>query len=152
MRIIFRISQYAQGTSATNQVLTHEAYEYVFDAVPMLLALVALNAIYPGCILQGPDSGFKQVRRAEKEAKKEKKQQKKMATAEKKSQKKIEKEEKKRQKKEGSHNDVIKSHDVIDEGSPRRAHVGEERWSDDGRHHYQRDGRYEDTRYYGRQV
>lgn len=131
----------------------------MFDAVPMLLALVALNAIYPGCILQGPDSGFKQVRRAEKEAKKEKKQQKQMAKAEKKSQKKIEKEEKKmekeekkRQKKEDSRNNVIKSHDVIDEGSPLRAHAGEERWSDDGRHHYQRDGRYEDTRYYGRQV
>lgn len=113
----------------------------MFDAVPMLLALVALNAIHPGRILQGPDSGFKQVRRAEKEAKKEKKQQKKMA-----------KEEKKRQKKGGSRNDIIKSDDVIEEGSPLRAHAGEERWSDDGRHHYQRDERYEDTRYYGHQV
>lgn len=124
----------------------------MFDAVPMLLALVALNAIYPGRILQGPDSGFKQVRRAEKEAKKEKKRQKKMAKAEKKTQKKIEKEEKKRQRKEGSRNDVTESHDVIDEGSRLRAHAGDERWSDDGRHHYQRDEGYEDTRYYGRQV
>lgn len=120
----------------------------MFDAVPMLLALVALNAIHPGRILQGPDSGFKQVRRAEKEAKKEKKQQKKMAKEEKKTQKKMEKEEKKRQKKGGSRNDII-SDDVSDDVSPLRAHAGEERWSDDERHHYQRDERYEDTRYYG---
>lgn len=124
----------------------------MFDAVPMLLALVALNAIYPGRILQGPDSGFKQVRRAEKEAKKEMKQQKKMAKAEKKIQTKMEKAEKKRQKKEGSRNDVIESHDAIDEGSPLRAHAGVERWSDDGLHHYQRDARYKDARYYGHQV
>lgn len=124
----------------------------MFDAVPMLLALVALNAIHPGRILQGPDSGFKQVRRAEKEAKKEKKQQKKMAREDKRAQKKMEKEEKKRQKKGGSRNDDIESHDVIDEGSPLRAHAGEEHWSNDGRHHYQRDERIEDTRYYGHQV
>lgn len=125
----------------------------MFDAVPMFLALVALNIIHPGRILQGPDSGFKQVRQAKKEAKKEKKQQKKMVKVEKKAQTKMEKEEKKRQRKEGSRNDVIESPDAIDEGSPLRAHAGEERWSDDGLHHYQRDERYaQDTRYYGHQV
>lgn len=58
IRIIFRIGEYAQGTSATNPVLTHEEYEYVFDAAPMFLALVALNIVHPGRILQGTDSTF----------------------------------------------------------------------------------------------
>lgn len=124
----------------------------MFDAVPMLLALVALNVIHPGRILQGPDSGFKQVRHAEKEAKKERKQQKKMAKEEKKIQKEMDKEEKRRQKKEGSRNDVIESHDVIDKGSPLRAHASEERSSDDRWPHYQRHERYEDTRYYGHRT
>ncbi|KAJ5897049.1 lipid transporter atnI [Penicillium subrubescens] len=117
IRIIFRLGQYAQGTSPTNPILTHEWYEYVFDAVPMLAALVALNIIHPGRILQGPDSGFKEARRAEKEANKEKKQQKKMAKEEKKSQKKIAKEGKKQQKKTRS------GDDVIEEGFPLRAHA-----------------------------
>jgi hypothetical protein len=83
----------------------------------MLAALVALNVIHPGRILQGPDSGFKEARRAEKEANKEKKQQKKMAKEEKKSQKKIAKEGKKQQKKTRS------GDDVIEEGFPLRAHA-----------------------------
>jgi hypothetical protein len=123
----------------------------VFDAVPMLLALVALNVIHPGRILQGPDSGFQQVRRAEKEAKKEKKQQKKMVKEEKKSQKKTAKEEKRRQKKEGSRN-----LEVIEEGSPLRAHANEEeRLSNSEQQwprYHERDGRYEDTRYHGYQI
>lgn len=66
VRIIFRIGQYAQGTSATNPVLTHEAYEYVFDAVPMFLALAALNVFHPGHILQDPESKFQRLSRADK--------------------------------------------------------------------------------------
>ncbi|OOQ83942.1 RTA1 domain protein [Penicillium brasilianum] len=153
IRIIFRISQYAQGTSPTNPVLTHEWYEYVFDAVPMLLALVSLNIIHPGRILQGPESGFQQVRRAEKEAKKEKKQQKKTSKKEKKTHKNMLEEEKRRPKKQGLHED-----DVIDEGSPLRAHASEDRSNEDEPHQQQwpiydrTDERYEDTRYYGHQV
>ncbi|KAJ5312191.1 hypothetical protein N7508_003021 [Penicillium antarcticum] len=66
IRIIFRIAQYAQGTSTKNPVLTHEEYEYVFDAVPMLFGLIALNIFHPGRILQGPDSTFPKKSRAEK--------------------------------------------------------------------------------------
>ncbi|KAJ5337569.1 hypothetical protein N7452_004297 [Penicillium brevicompactum] len=66
IRIIFRLAQYAQGTSATNPVLTHEEYEYVFDAAPMFLALVALNIFHPGHVLRGPDSTFPTQTRAEK--------------------------------------------------------------------------------------
>ncbi|KAJ5301175.1 uncharacterized protein N7443_006177 [Penicillium atrosanguineum] len=70
VRIIFRIAQYAQGTSTSNQILTHEVYEYVFDAVPMFLALIVLNVFHPGRILQGPDSKFIKLTRAEKKEKK----------------------------------------------------------------------------------
>lgn len=77
MRIIFRLAQYAQGTSATNPILTHEWFEYVLDAAPMFLALAALNFTHPGRILQGPDSEFPKVTRAEK---KQQKMLKKMAT------------------------------------------------------------------------
>ncbi|KAJ5656151.1 hypothetical protein N7507_008101 [Penicillium longicatenatum] len=69
VRIVFRLAQYAQGTSASNQVLTHEVYEYVFDAVPMFLALVLLNVFHPGRNLQGPDSKFIKIARAEKKEK-----------------------------------------------------------------------------------
>lgn len=68
VRIIFRIAQYARGTDPNNPVLSHEVYEYVFDAVPMLLALVALNLFHPGRNLQGPDSKLPKLSRAEKKA------------------------------------------------------------------------------------
>jgi hypothetical protein len=85
IRIIFRIGQYAQGTSTKNPVLTHEEYEYVFDAVPMLFALIALILFHPGRVLQGPDSSFPKKSRAEK---KELKAQKKAIKMEKKMEKK----------------------------------------------------------------
>ncbi|GCB18915.1 sphingoid long-chain base transporter RSB1 [Aspergillus awamori] len=75
IRIIFRLCQYAQGTDPNNPVLTHEAYEYVFDAVPMFIALALLNVVHPGRVLQGPESEFPRVSRAEKKRlKREKKQ------------------------------------------------------------------------------
>ncbi|PWY89669.1 RTA1 domain protein [Aspergillus sclerotioniger CBS 115572] len=73
VRIIFRLAQYAQGTSPTNPVLTHESYEYIFDAVPMFLALGLLNVIHPGRVLQGPDSEFPRLSRREKKMVKEEK-------------------------------------------------------------------------------
>ncbi|KAE8153051.1 hypothetical protein BDV25DRAFT_169594 [Aspergillus avenaceus] len=85
IRIIFRLAQYAQGTSATNPVLTHEWFEYVFDAAPMFLSLLALNVFHPGRILQGPDADFPKVTRAEKkQLKREKKEMKMRRKAEKK--------------------------------------------------------------------
>lgn len=56
IRIIFRIGQCAQGLSATNAVLIHEAYDYIFDAVSMFLALASQNIFHPGRILRGPES------------------------------------------------------------------------------------------------
>ncbi|PYH46498.1 RTA1 domain-containing protein [Aspergillus saccharolyticus JOP 1030-1] len=75
VRIVFRLAQYAQGTDPNNPVLTHEWYEYVWDALPMFFALVILNVMHPGRVLQGPDSEFPRVsRREKKRAKREKKQ------------------------------------------------------------------------------
>ncbi|PWY74292.1 hypothetical protein BO70DRAFT_341099 [Aspergillus heteromorphus CBS 117.55] len=73
IRIIFRLCQYAQGTNPSNPVLTHEAYEYVFDAVPMFIALVLLNVIHPGRVLNGPESEFPRLSRREKKAIKQEK-------------------------------------------------------------------------------
>ncbi|PYI01472.1 RTA1 domain protein [Aspergillus sclerotiicarbonarius CBS 121057] len=73
VRIIFRLSQYAQGTSPSNPVLVHESYEYIFDAVPMFLALGLLNVVHPGRVLQGPESEFPRLSRGEKRMLKEEK-------------------------------------------------------------------------------
>lgn len=55
----------------------------MLDALPMLLAFVALNIMHPGYILKGPDGEFPKVTRAEKKAikqqKKEEKAQRKAA-------------------------------------------------------------------------
>ncbi|CRG88169.1 hypothetical protein PISL3812_05196 [Talaromyces islandicus] len=61
IRIIFRLGQYAQGTNPNNPVLTHEYYEYVFDALPIFTALVTLNWLHPGRVLQGEDSEFPHI-------------------------------------------------------------------------------------------
>ncbi|KAA8651149.1 hypothetical protein EYZ11_009425 [Aspergillus tanneri] len=71
VRIVFRLCQYADGTNPNNPVLTHEWYEYVWDAVPMFLALLVLNLVHPGLILQGPDSEFPRLSREEKKKLKE---------------------------------------------------------------------------------
>ncbi|KAL6823640.1 RTA1 like domain-containing protein [Trichoderma camerunense] len=49
LRIIFRICEYAQGLDST--IPLHEAYQYALDSLPMLLALVAFNAVHPGRIM-----------------------------------------------------------------------------------------------------
>lgn len=66
VRIIYRLVQYATGTSPSNSLLTHEAYEYVLDALPMFLALVVLNFTHPGRIINGPDASWPRLSRREK--------------------------------------------------------------------------------------
>lgn len=66
VRIIYRLAQYAAGTSPTNSLLTHEAYEYVLDALPMFLALVVLNVTHPGRIINGPEASWPRLSRREK--------------------------------------------------------------------------------------
>ncbi|RAH48700.1 RTA1 domain-containing protein [Aspergillus brunneoviolaceus CBS 621.78] len=68
VRIVFRLAQYARGSDVNNPVLTHEWYEYVFDAVPMFVALVGLNVVHPGQVLRGEGSEFPRLSRREKKA------------------------------------------------------------------------------------
>lgn len=74
VRIVFRLCQYARGTDSDNVILTHEAYEYVLDAMPMFLALILLNVVHPGRVLRGPDSEFPKIRSNDKKRLKQEKQ------------------------------------------------------------------------------
>ena len=77
VRIIFRLAEYADGTDVNNPALANEWYEYVFDALPMLFALIILNIFHPGRALVGPDSNFPKLsRKQKKELKRQKKQEK----------------------------------------------------------------------------
>jgi hypothetical protein len=60
-RILFRIIEFSAGagTKLTHEFRVHEVYQYVFDAVPMFFALVAMNVLHPGTVLKGKDSEFK---------------------------------------------------------------------------------------------
>ncbi|KAL7905195.1 RTA-like protein [Trichoderma velutinum] len=60
LRIVFRICEYAQGLDST--IPLHEAYQYALDSLPMLLALVAFNAVHPGRIMRGSESGPPSIR------------------------------------------------------------------------------------------
>ena len=75
-RIAFRIAEFSRGEDpAANPLPFREVYSYVFDAVPMMAALVVLLVVHPGRLLQGPGSEFpgRRERREEKRAKKEEK-------------------------------------------------------------------------------
>ncbi|KAL9598624.1 MAG: hypothetical protein Q9219_004369 [cf. Caloplaca sp. 3 TL-2023] len=56
VRIIFRLVEYAQGLDTS--IPNHEIYQYIFDSLPMLLALVIFNVIHPGRIMPGKESDF----------------------------------------------------------------------------------------------
>jgi len=54
----------------TKELEEHEVYQLALDAVPMFLALVALNVLHPGKVLAGEDSKFaKKTRQQKKEEK-----------------------------------------------------------------------------------
>jgi RTA1 like protein len=72
LRIIFRLVEFSQGFDT--YLPTHEWVTYVFDALPMLAALLAFNVIHPGRLLRGPNSDFTEERKAAKQEKKEKKE------------------------------------------------------------------------------
>ncbi|KAF8194801.1 RTA1 like protein-domain-containing protein [Mycena galopus ATCC 62051] len=57
IRIFFRLIEFSAGNEADqNPIPFHEAYFYVFEAVPMLFALAAMNVVHPGSVLVGPDA------------------------------------------------------------------------------------------------
>jgi hypothetical protein len=68
VRIIYRIAEFAGGITPSNPVPFHEAYAYVLDAFPMMVALLILAIWHPGRSLVGPDSQFPKETKAEKKA------------------------------------------------------------------------------------
>ncbi|KAJ7585078.1 RTA1 domain-containing protein [Mycena floridula] len=57
IRILFRLVEFSAGKEPDkNPIPFHEAYFYVFDAVPMLFALAIMNFVHPGSVLVGPDA------------------------------------------------------------------------------------------------
>ncbi|KAF4630345.1 hypothetical protein G7Y89_g7791 [Cudoniella acicularis] len=72
IRIIYRLVEWTGGMDPTkNPIPFSEAYSFVLDALPMMLACYALNAVHPGTVLQGEGSEFpaRKVVRAEKKMK-----------------------------------------------------------------------------------
>jgi RTA1 like protein len=48
--------EFSGGQTSSNPLPYHEAYFYILEAVPMLLAILAFNIIHPSSVLVGPDS------------------------------------------------------------------------------------------------
>ncbi|RMZ89650.1 hypothetical protein DV736_g3129, partial [Chaetothyriales sp. CBS 134916] len=70
-RNIYRLIEFSLGVLSS--ITTHEWYAYVFDAVPMLIALVIFNFLHPCRTIRGPRSDFSEENKAIKEAKRAKK-------------------------------------------------------------------------------
>ncbi|KAJ5314073.1 uncharacterized protein N7443_000957 [Penicillium atrosanguineum] len=56
VRIIYRLIEFSAGYSASNPIPYHEWYMYVFDAIPMALAIILWNVVPPGSVLRGTDA------------------------------------------------------------------------------------------------
>ncbi|KAG0645997.1 putative lipid transporter atnI [Hyphodiscus hymeniophilus] len=104
IRIIFRLVEFASGLDPSkNPIPYHEAYFMALDALPMFVAIVLMNVVHPGRILQGEGSEFPRMTRKErKEAKRIRREEKALAKEE----KKASKEEKKMKRKMGSLDNV----------------------------------------------
>ncbi|KAH6640390.1 RTA1 like protein-domain-containing protein [Chaetomium tenue] len=58
VRIVFRFVEFSGGVSSSNPILANEAYQLGLDALPMLIALLLINAVHPSKVLKGPESSF----------------------------------------------------------------------------------------------
>lgn len=58
LRNVFRLVEYAAGGINGNDMTRHEWSQYVFDAVSMFFAVVALEFGYPGKVPNGERSDF----------------------------------------------------------------------------------------------
>jgi len=56
IRIIYRLAEFSRGNGPSNPLPYHESYFYIFEAVPMMLAIAILNITHPGTAPRGPDS------------------------------------------------------------------------------------------------
>ena len=54
---MFRFVEFSGGVSS-NPILANEAYQLGLDALPMLVALLTLNAVHPSMVLKGLESSF----------------------------------------------------------------------------------------------
>ncbi len=86
-RNIYRLIEFSLGVESS--ITTHEWYAYVFDAVPMLFALLVFNVYHPGRVLRGPRSDFSEENQMLKQHKKDKKAAKKQVKVDKKEMKKM---------------------------------------------------------------
>ncbi|KAG0156362.1 hypothetical protein PDIDSM_3540 [Penicillium digitatum] len=58
VRIIYRMIEFSAGYGESNPIPYHEWYMYVFDGIPMALAILIWNLAPPGAVLQGPDANI----------------------------------------------------------------------------------------------
>ena len=67
-RIVFRIIEFSSGVGTKLELTidTNEWFLYVFDEMPMFLALVVFLIYHPGRVLKGPDSEFPKLSKEEK--------------------------------------------------------------------------------------
>ncbi|KAI9707846.1 MAG: hypothetical protein M1820_004452 [Bogoriella megaspora] len=56
IRIIFRLIEYSSGLDSS--IPNHEAYMYILDSAPMVIALVLFNIVHPGRIMKGKEADF----------------------------------------------------------------------------------------------
>ncbi|KAF2736060.1 hypothetical protein EJ04DRAFT_551582 [Polyplosphaeria fusca] len=77
-RIAYRLAEFIIDFD-NNPLLENEFYMYVLDAVPMFIALLALNLVHPGRVLVGPESNYHEGKKAFKAHKKADKRAAKMA-------------------------------------------------------------------------
>ena len=76
-RNIYRLVEFSSG--AESHITSKEFYTFVFDSVPMLLAILAFNVYNPGAALKGERSDFSEENRELKRLKREKKMEAKQA-------------------------------------------------------------------------
>ncbi|GJC77271.1 putative lipid transporter atnI [Colletotrichum liriopes] len=56
VRIIYRLIEFSSGHGIDNALITHEAYFYALEALPMFLAIAVFNAMHPAVLMIGPGS------------------------------------------------------------------------------------------------
>ncbi|KAK1718048.1 RTA1 domain-containing protein [Colletotrichum acutatum] len=134
IRIIFRLVEFGPGANMDNPILTNENYAFGLDALPMVLALMLLNAVHPGIVLRGENSEFPRLSRKEK---KQVKLERKAAKRESKLAKKVAREQNKKDKATGLEVDSDEGNYVAMEERPLAAdeYDSDDRTGGRGSHH-----------------
>ncbi|KAJ0165801.1 hypothetical protein CTA2_9945 [Colletotrichum tanaceti] len=56
VRIVYRLVEFSSGHGLQNALVTHEAYFYALEALPMLLTVAVFNVVHPAAFMDGPGS------------------------------------------------------------------------------------------------